>query len=257
MHLPKRLFVIASVFGASLCVLPNDASVGGAHEPIPEEWGMLTGANTFRPETPGATKGTLTVDKNGASIYSIPLFVVPGTAGMQPVFALAYNSQSNAGIAGYGWSLKGISTITRGRKTLLIDGMAGAVNFDRNDQFYLDGERLVYMGGAPHGYSGAEYRMEHEIFSRIIAQGEAGAGPASFKVWTRDGRLIEYGDTEPSRLRANSADHPLEVQTWAVSRVSDACGNYMNFVYEKYQADGEQYLIRIDYTGNINAGDAP
>ncbi len=224
---------------------------------VPAGWTVLTGTDSATAPVVGMTEGKLSVDKNGAATYSIPVFTVPGTAGMQPEISLNYNSQSKGGIAGYGWSLGGLSTITRGPKTLALDGMVSGVEFSREDQYYLDGQRLVRMGGSAHSYAGAEYRLEHDNLTRVVAQGSTGNGPESFKVWTKAGRVMEYGGTEPSRLRANSVAHNQEVQTWALSKVSDSAGNYMDFIYEKNQTDGEQYLTRINHTGNATAGLAP
>jgi RHS repeat-associated protein len=233
------------------------ASASSFDTAIPAQWNTLVAAKAGTESAVGATNGSLSVDKHGASNYTIPIFAVPGANGMQPEIALVYNSQSAGGIAGYGWSLAGLSSITRGGKTFKHDGIVRGMDYSLEDQYYLDGQRLIHVGGNPHGTAGAEYRLEHENFSRIVAQGTAGQGPESFKVWTKTGRVLEYGGTSDSRLYANSANHTLEVQTWAASRVTDTVGNYMAFVYDKIATTGEQYLSQIDYTGNTEASLSP
>ena len=137
--------------------------------------------SSFAAITPGATPGSFNVSESGAATYSIPIAVPPGTAGMEPKLSLQYNSQSGNGLLGMGWSLGGLSSISRCPQTQAIDGVRGSVNFDANDRFCLDGQRLMVVSGS-YGADGAEYRTEQESFSRIISYGAAGSGPASFKV---------------------------------------------------------------------------
>lgn len=217
---------------------------------VPAGWPALTGRDLSKSELVGSTKGELTVNKNGAATYSIPFHVAPGTAGMQPSVSLNYSSQSSSNIAGYGWSLSGFSTITRGPKTKAVDNEVHGVDFTYDDQYYLDGQRLIYIGGGSgHGTDNAEYRTESDKFSRIVAVGASGQGPMSFKVWTKAGWLLEFGDTANSQLPGNASGHHLEVQTWAVRRATDAYGNYMTYSYDVSYPGGEQYLSRINYTG--------
>ncbi|MFZ5497238.1 MAG: FG-GAP-like repeat-containing protein [Verrucomicrobiota bacterium] len=194
----------------------------------------------------GATAGELSVDKSGAATYSIPIWTTPGTAGMEPKIALSYSSQAGAGIAGFGWSLGGVSAVTRGPATLAVDGYVDGVDFDGNDQFYLDGQRLILVGGT-HGQAGAEYRTELETFTKVVANGTAGNGPASFTAWTKAGLVIQFGHTADATFDAYGR---AEKFSWSVNRITDTKGNYMDFVYEKDGANGVHRLARINYTGN-------
>ena len=62
---------------------------------------------------------------------------------MAPTLSLNYNSQSGNGPLGVGWSLGGLSAITRCPATYAQDGFKGGINYDGNDRFCLDGQRLV------------------------------------------------------------------------------------------------------------------
>jgi len=55
------------------------------------------------------------------------------------------------------------------------DGIAvnGSVNFDANDRFCMDGQRLMVVNGT-YGSSGAEYRTERDSFSKVVSNGSAG-----------------------------------------------------------------------------------
>ncbi len=78
--------------------------------------------------------------------------------------------------------------------------------------------------------------------------------PQYFKAWTKDGHILEYGNTANSRLETQAG---TAVISWAVSRLSDTLGNHMTFTYTEDNANGESRLERIDYTGNTAANTAP
>ncbi len=185
--------------------------------------------------------------ETGAAAYRIPIRVPPGIAGMEPSLALAYNSQVGNGLLGVGWSLEGFSAIARCPRTMAQDGVRGAINYDLNDRYCLDGQRLMLIAGASYGADGAEYRTERESFSKIISYGAAGNGPAWFKVWTKSGQLIEYGNTADSRIEAQGK---TTARTWAVNKVSDTKGNYFTVTYTEDNPNGEYSPSRIDYTAN-------
>lgn len=188
----------------------------------------------------------------GAATYTIPIAIPPGTNGMAPNLALAYSSQGENGLFGVGWGLEGLSVIHRCKKTLAADGFNGSVRLDGSDEFCLDGDRLVLVSGT-HGQSGAEYRGEKEIWSRVIVQGTAsGGGPLSFQVWTKAGRILEYGTSLDSRLENSN-----KVESWHLNKVVDRFGNDYTISYEKNPSLGFVRPVRFDYTGNVAAGLAP
>jgi hypothetical protein len=93
----------------------------------------------------GFTPGSFRVSETGAATYTIPIRVPPGIAGMQPQLALTYNSQAGNGLLGVGWSLSGLSAISRCPRTVAQDGVKGGINYDANDRYCLDGQRLVAL----------------------------------------------------------------------------------------------------------------
>lgn len=245
---------LGSATSAVAVLIVQDPNVSGDGGSLPANWPNQEGTGPSRPGggtyAVGMTKGNLSVDKSGALTYSIPLWVVPGTSGMQPQLALNYSSQAGSGIAGFGWSLGGASAITRGPKTLAVDGSVHGVDFTPADRFYLDGQRLIAVGAGTYGSSGTEYRTEIDAISKIVSYGSAGTGPAYFKVWTKAGLVIELGNTTTSAAEATGRS---EISTWAVNRITDAAGNYMTFSYFEDTTAGEQRLTQIDYTGNASS----
>jgi hypothetical protein len=78
--------------------------------------------------------------------------------------------------------------ITRCAQTVAQDRVRGGINYDANDRYCLNGQRPVLIKGT-YGANGAEYRTEHNEFSKVISNGTAGTGPAWFKVWTKAGQV--------------------------------------------------------------------
>ena len=201
----------------------------------------------------GFTPNQLSVSEGGAATYRIPIQVPPGVAGMEPKLELAYNSQGGNGLLGMGWSLSGLSTIGRCPRTMAVDGVRGGVNFDVNDRYCLDGQRLILISGT-YGVAGSEYRTELDSFSKIVASGTAGNGVASFTVQTKAGLTMEYGNTADSRIEAQGK---TSVRVWAINKISDVKTNYMTFSYVEDNANGDYYPGRIDYSGNTSGGQSP
>lgn len=209
----------------------------------------------------GSLPGHMSVGKDGASVYSLPLPVPPGTAGMAPNLTLNYSSNGSNGMVGLGWSMSGLSTIHRCAKTLAQDGLPGRISFDTADRLCLDGRRLLRADGSNPGTdvaavdaaywaAGAQYRTEEETFVRVTRLNNGG-----FKVEAKDGRVHYYGTDANSAIAAQGrADgRPL---LWALARTEDRSGNFMTFAYSADATTGEYLPTQIRYGGNSNKGQA-
>jgi hypothetical protein len=204
-------------------------------------------------EVAGATAGELGVTADGSASYGVQIAVPPGTTGVQPKLSLQYDSQTGNGVLGVGFSLGGLSSISRCGKTLPIDATITAVDYSTNDRFCLDGQRLVPVSGT-YGGNGTEYRTYFDEASKIVSYGTAGGGPEKFKVWTKAGEILEYGYTADSRVEAPGRS---DVRTWALNKLSDTAGNYIEFVYVENSTTGEWRINTINYTGNAAQGLSP
>ncbi len=171
---------------------------------------------------------------------------------MMPALNIVYNSQGGNSHLGIGWSLAGVSVISRDVKSRYYDNEAKAVTYTADDAFSLDGSRLVGLTGA-YGSAGATYRKDAEDFSAITSFGSIGSGPEKFEVVTKDGRILQYGGTANSRMLSTATGG--EVQLWFLSKVQDAAGNYIEYIYD--QSGRDPRLTEIRYTGNTALGLTP
>jgi hypothetical protein len=185
---------------------------------------FATGAS----QVAGYIPGSFTVNElNGAAEYTIPIKTPVGIKGIEPHLSLKYSSQSGNGLLGVGWSLAGIPVITRKSTVAMRDGITHSVDYTANDRFALNGNTLICVSGT-YGADGAVYRSERDEFSKIVSYGTAGAGPSYFKVWTKDGKIMEFGNTTDSKVKAYDRQ---DVAVWAMNRLQDLCGNYMTVAY--------------------------
>lgn len=201
----------------------------------------------------GRTEGAASVSATGAAQYSVPLWVPPGTNGLQPSLSLNYTSQAGNGLFGVGWTLSGLSAISRCPKTWAQDGEARGVSNDFSDRFCLDGSQLRLVAGT-YGAAGAEYRTEVETFSRIRSYAVAGNGPAYFTVEHKNGLIYEYGNTADSQTL--SVGQPT-ARLWLLNRVSDRSSNAMLFTYAEDVTNGTVRIDAISYTQNSLLGTTP
>ena len=212
---------------------------------------QIPGASSDPQALVGALPGDASVDNTGSSSYSIPLAVPAGTAGVQPTLAIAYSSRGGNGSLGLGFYVDGFSSVTRVAPDRMHEGLFGAIDFDEDDRLWLDGQRLLMVStGTPYGGDGSEYRTEIESFRKIILHGEMNGSNAWFEVRTKSGLIYEYGKTLDSCAEPSNR---YQAVSWAMNRISDTVGNYMEFIYDEDVANGEHLLERIDYTGNTNS----
>lgn len=228
-------------------IVGNDSSSKGEYAYVSDSGGVpgtqyheLT-PSTDQPIVAGATHVGLTagefrVDESGAATYSIPIALAAGTAGVKPHLSLNYSSSSANSIVGQGWSLGGLSSITRCRQTLLRDGAAKPITWSSQDRFCLDGQRLMLDAGT-YGSPESTYKTELDSFVLVRAKGGTPGHPAYFVIEAKDGSTSVYGNTTNSKLTGSVANTTL---TWSLNRFQDNVGNAIDFVYEGNRVDGQR-----------------
>lgn len=229
----------------------------------------------------GATAAEFRVDESGAATYSIPIYAVPGTTGVSPKIALSYSSQGGYGPIGKGWSISGLSSITRCRATREagdfisggnpVDGNSAPINYSSTDRLCLDGQRLIRVsspetnGWVCPSFSAmtkASYRTEIESFQRVCGytpKDDPSHGIAFFTVERKDGSISWYGDRDnnytsnrpDAYFNSTRPDKTALALAWAQTRFQDSTGNYIDYVYIQNEdaAVGEQLIKEIRYTG--------
>jgi hypothetical protein len=203
----------------------------------------------------GSIPGSFAVGPTGSAVYNIPLNLPPGTNGVMPQLSIVYNSQGADGWLGQGWQLVGFSAITRTSKNGYFDGYAGGIDFTNGDAFALDGQRLFALIGQ-NGGNGTLYGTEVENFGAIQSYGNLLANPVYWQVKTKEGTIMEYGNTTDSYIEAGNN---LVAWVWLLNKVQDVNGNYYSIHYiENKNGDTIEYRPDyIEYTGNTNTGLAP
>jgi RHS repeat-associated protein len=204
------------------------------------------------PRFNGAPAGSMSVSPSGAALYTVPIAIPPGIAGMVPNLSLAYSSQGSDGIAGQGWSLGGLSAIGRCPRTRQQDGYGRPVMLDsltasnnpdnKSDGICLDGKKLFEL---PAG--SGNYTTESQDFNVITRTG------THFQVVTKAGEIRYYG-------RLNAAN--VQGAIWLLDRVVDPWGNYFDIHYNNDEGNGSPglpnsftasgiWVSRIDYTATL------
>ena len=205
----------------------------------------------------GGMGGQFAVSPMGGATYSIPIEVPQGVDGLQPQLSIVYNSQSGNGLCGYGASLAGLSSITRGPKDIYHDGAAQGMKYLSDDALYLDGVRLILSDGTA-GQNGAVYHPESDPFTTVTVHNNYNVSNNTmyFEVKKSDGLTYYYGDEDsgPSNSKVLFSEHgaPFNVRilSWHLKQVIDVCGNYIDYTY--IQSGFLKYISEIQYGGNIN-----
>ena len=255
-------FVTQLLFGGPFFNLPDEAHAlqSSQHNSYFPPHSNDTGPRLSLPPVSGQDSGHLPgefkVTERGTAAYQIPIPVPSGIAGMKPGLALSYDSRVGNGRLGMGWSLSGLSQISRCSATIAQDGVVDRVDFDELDRFCLDGQRLVRTSSGDYGTPG-EYRTENDSFSQIImeAPGISNNWLGGFQVRTKDGLRMTYGHTEDSIEQGFPSN---QILSWHLTKITDSQtndnGNTIFFDYYEDYASGIHRISQIRYTENLGQG---
>ena len=172
------------------------------------------------------------VTDNGAATINIPIECPQGVNGLQPELSFVYNSQYGDGIMGIGWSIGGMSKISRVPYTYHYSDCTNAVTFTNNDDFSLDGNRLI---------KGSDGNYYPEIFDNSIISYDISNG---FVLRKPNGYIYKYGKTNESRYYISGINEPIE---WHLEEIEDPYGNKINYYYHNNINDGSFYPDKIVY----------
>lgn len=166
----------------------------------------------------------MNVSESGALTYVLPIETIKTANDFQPNISIAYNSQSGNGQIGWGWNIIGLSVISEGGKSKLIDGTNIGPQFDGKDPFYLDGQRLIDNGNNT---------FSTEVFSKIKVS-KINSGEFSFIVQYTDGKVAKY--------------KPIVRGQHYISEITDAYNNSIRYLYST--DDNIPRLTKVIYGNN-------
>ncbi|WP_264524401.1 RHS repeat-associated core domain-containing protein [Flavobacterium sp. N502536] len=194
------------------------------------------------------TKGELQISASGTATYSLPIAVPPSIKGVAPVINLNYSSGIRGGIAGQGWNINSISTISRIATRRDIDGFVDGVDFDADDKLALDGQRLLVKTGT-YWASGSTYETEYKSNTRIELKIEGTT--TYFIVTAPDGSRSWYGSKGSGSLQ-----NFVSLNAWYIVRFEDVNGNFIDYNYKTvtYNSINQLYIDTIVFSGNTTAG---
>ena len=192
----------------------------------------------------GSTKGVFNVSLMGEATYNLPIEVPPGINGVIPNIGISFNSQAGNGIAGYGWSISGISSINKVGSNKFFDGKNTTINYSADDRFMLDGQRLLPKSGV-YGGNGAEYQMETYSNLKITSHGNSlsNNGPEYFKVQYPDGNIAYYGRSYTTLFGIGSATRTNTV--YALTYITNPQNVVIKYSY--INDNGNLLISKISY----------
>ena len=256
-------------YSSTKTVVVNSTTAPPATPPapfVPNPTSLVSSGEIDNTDDAGVSQGAFRVDESGSATYSIPIMTVAGTAGVVPEVSLNYSSNGGNGIAGLGWSIGGLSAISRCRQTLHQDGQAKPITFGASDRFCLDGQRLILVSGT-YGAAGSVYKTEIDSFAKIEAFGGTTGNPDYWKVYRKDGSETTYGwsgGNQPSELEAwdnvdlssATGSKTGNVVSWGIREVKDSVGNLMVYAYYNDVYGFRIHEVRYAYGGGNSNYDA-
>lgn len=199
----------------------------GAGFPFIREWNR----DSLMQYSVGRIPMNETVSPTGGHVIQVPIEAVP-IRGIDPGISLVYNSQGDIGLAGYGWTVGGLSSITLAGKNMHYDGETEPVHLHTSSQkYYLDGVRLVENPDASQA-SWADYETATgyvKVFRRHSASVKM------FDAFYPDGSRAVFG------LSTETAPVP----SLPVTSKTDIKGNRVQYEYTK--DNNLYYITRIRY----------
>ena len=185
--------------------------------------------------------------RNGEAVLTIPLPIMKGVKNLRPAIQLVYssNAHSENGVLGLGWSIRGLSEISRCAKSIAYDGVFDKIRYSYADKFCLDGQRLLLLNGT-YGYASSVYTTEMNSYQKIVAYETEGQGPKYFKIFTKDNLIITLGGDLNSRVQSFIQG---TVSKWLISSIEDYLGNKITFSYTV--EPNYTYISSISYANKL------
>jgi RHS repeat-associated protein len=191
---------------------------------------------------------------SGTATFGVPIALPPGRRGTQPSLALSYSSSAGNGPVGIGWSLA-VPFIARQTDR-------GLPRYDGTDRFiYNGGQELVEVEPAADADGNPDNGLQAETLPAFVdgfryfrARVEGGylrfflAPDESYWVAEdTDGTFFYLGESAESRVE--HAD--WGIFSWSLTRVVDARGNEVRYLYRDKDDARQAYLTEIVWNSPV------
>lgn len=257
---PQTVILLPGFHANSASVSPFVAKIGDNGEgggPTDSGAGATNPSGTLGNNSFHDTQGNIEVNGGGQLQFTLPIALPPGVKSVAPQVNLVYTSGSGNGIAGFGWSLSGITSISRIGKNFEKDGEVKGIQFDYSDYYSFNGQRLILKSGE-YGKPGAEYVTEKHSNIKIKSLGEYNPiytsikGATMFEVTFEDGSIAEYGHYSSGATQSlYNATTPIE---YYIKKWKDAQGNYISYNYLQNAGTNVAVISSIQWGGNETLG---
>ncbi len=179
------------------------------------------------------------VSPSGGRIYQVPIPSAPGLH-LVPAISLCYNSQAAQGLAGYGWDISGIPTITLINRNVYYHGVAKAANVYASDPvFALDGVPIVTNDDTNN----------NRQFPFKTASGHILVAPQTNSLGFVSGFTVLYPNGRKA-LFTTENNIPFHLPYYQATRIEDLEGNYMTLQYDIDPDQVGRRISRIRYGFN-------
>lgn len=236
---PQSVVLAPGFYASSSSSNPFVAKIGPATEnpgggPTDSNAGATNPSGTTAPDGKSFhdTRGNIEVNGMGQLQFTLPIALPPGIKNVAPQVSLVYTSSSGNGIAGYGWNISGISSISRVGKNIEKDGKIESVQYNSSDYYSFNGQRLILKSGE-YGKDGAEYFTEKysnikiKSIGSIMLDFQTTDAPEYWEVTFEDGSQAWYGVGNGKTLNE-----------YNITKWKDAQGNYITYEYDRESIGG-------------------
>ena len=162
----------------------------------------------------------------GAGTYSMDLWTLPGTAGLQPVLSLSYNSQvfdegaafTQASWVGSGWSLN---------TGAIVRNMHGTNSSTTDDTFSIN---IGGISGMLLPIDANTFYTADQSFTKVIKSADS----SSWTAYGRDGTVYVFGLASKTHTTSGcvaSASSLNLIWNWALTSVTDIHGNTITYTH--------------------------
>lgn len=199
-----------------------------------------------RPVVPGAVGGSLAVSASGAAVYTVPIELPPGVNGHAPSLSLNYSSQAGVGPLGMGWTLSGLSSISRCGKSKVLNGEHHGVDYSKDDLLCLDGQQLLPIDNNYDDYwsDGKTYHPAMDPDTRVTGVYRTGLSKSlAFSVEHAGGVSSSFDNVVIRNVGSGSG-----LTSWNITSQTDVSGNKIKYSYRESGSGSNNTIIdKISY----------